>query len=258
MDQSRQDIWNTAGLLFQEECLHGHYERTDCVWGGQDLHLMTFNNTSQQLEGISMRKGTETIHSVCHKHKKPQSRSETWQRYTWSSSLKLIIFWKTPPIVLFINYHILKHWLFILMKQTFIEYLLHSRHCVGYIKMNMIECLPSESGQCLRYLVYIYTHTHPHIYVLLVGIFLRWVYCQESCLSLDFILSKRIDSFLFCVKSLQLDSSSTAILIPTGRNDDSDDDGDGDEEKDDFHAVRQRPIAWGPCSSHPCANLLES
>lgn len=49
------------------------------------------------------------------------------------------------------------------MKQTFIEYLLHSRHCVGYIKMNMIECLPSESGQCLRYLVYIYTHTPPYI-----------------------------------------------------------------------------------------------
>ena len=35
---------------------------------------------------------------------------------------------------------------------------------------------------------------------------------QVSCLLLDFTLSKRIDS-LFCVKSLQLDSTSTGILI---------------------------------------------
>ena len=81
----------------------------------------------------------------------------------------------------------------------------------------MIERLPSESGQCLRYIyvnicVYIHTHTHTYICSVSWDIFVMNV-CQESCLALDFILSKKIDSFLFCVKSLQLDSSSIAILI---------------------------------------------
>lgn len=59
-------VQNTGGLLFQEAGLHGHYEGTDYVGGGQDLRLMTFNNVNQQLEGISKRKGKMTIHSVCH------------------------------------------------------------------------------------------------------------------------------------------------------------------------------------------------
>lgn len=53
MNQSRQGVWNTRGLL--EEWLRGHYRGADYLRGGQDLHLKTFNNMSQQLEGISKR-----------------------------------------------------------------------------------------------------------------------------------------------------------------------------------------------------------
>ena len=66
--------------------------------------------------------------------------------------------------------------------------------------------------------IYIYIHTHIYIYEymymympLVRDTFVMNI-CQESCQFLDFTLSKKIDS-LFCVKSLQLDSSSIGILI---------------------------------------------
>lgn len=77
-----------------------------------------------------------------------------------------------------------------------------------------------------------------------------------------FYQKKKMD-FLFCVKSLQLESGSTDILISTCRSDDSDDDGDGG----DFHVVQQRPrqkwdlpTVWRPilCSLTPRPSLPES
>ena len=105
------------------------------------------NNVGKQLEGISNRKGKRpSILSVTNITRN-QSWSETRQRYYWNCFLEPMIFWETSPIVLFINYHFPKHWIFILTQQTCIEYPLHSRHCVGYIKKWTGFC-ESESVSC--------------------------------------------------------------------------------------------------------------
>lgn len=78
---------------------------------GWDLHLMTFNKVSQPQEGIPKRKGEMTMCSVCTNKTRSHRPKVKPHGVNRNPSLELMLFWKIPPIVLFIDYPFPKHWL---------------------------------------------------------------------------------------------------------------------------------------------------